>query len=468
MKNSIIRIAAVLLTFNLAANVYSANIHSAQKYWKKAYSELEYYELKTNRSFSSQVKKTNCFYVINSTYDIRGEIINIPERSVLYFTDGGGLKHGIVIISDNSHLIGGIFEFSPEDVSYYLYSNNRMSSPIIIKDASNIIIEKCIFIYKSKEERPAPSITVYGKRRECHKIIIKDNSFDVSGVGFFCNVKNSLIENNLFKNTIRAIRVETMYDAPPYRNPANITIENNNIEGQDKVLARPLVWISGVKGVFFKNNKIESSTNALFIYCGDGNMALETVHVNNNKFTIRKNDKLDGHFRRCVWVRGKSYPFQKKGKTFGDNVLISGNMFISNEDCTLNKIPYLRAIDVNFVNDIIVCNNIAENFSTFVSLSDDYKDLYERCTCISIINNNVSKTYETPIRVSTDIRHCQIVENLFNCCNENGNYLIDLSKISRITVTDNRLLVPQGKTGYIKIGAGFNKVGINNVVENKE
>ncbi len=445
------------------SNSFSADYLSPKEYYKEHYPDLIYHVVNPHTSIDSELIKKNCFYVISSIHDLKGEILTVPEGSVLYFiSEDSGFKKGIVSLSNDCHVIGGTFSFSPGDVDYYLYPGSKMNTPLLIEDVSNVIIEQCHFNYITDEDRPAPSLVVYGNEKQCNNIIIRDNTFNVSGVGFFCDVKNSIIENNIFSNIVRALRIETLYDRKPYRSPDNITIKNNTITGQDRALSRPLIWISGVRRVFFMNNNVNSSTDELFLYCGDGNIALDTIIVSGNSFTLRESTIVKNIYKHCISVRGKSYPYQQKGTTLGSNVIIKNNSFLSEEPCALTHSKHYRAIAVNFVKDISVNNNSSINFSSFISFSDDFKDLYERCTNVSICGNIIRSTYENAFRFSTDINSCYIDGNNIEFCNESSGYHLDLQKLSDMQITNNKIVIPKSYNKRViktKLSVGVKRSG---------
>ena len=103
-----ILISSILLTVLSAISLFSqpaTSYEEAEKWGKSMYAELEKenvahpmrYVILTNRSsFGKQVLQPNTIYEIQSTIDLQGATVSIPERCILLF-NGGSLKNGRIV-----------------------------------------------------------------------------------------------------------------------------------------------------------------------------------------------------------------------------------------------------------------------------------------------------------------------------------------------------------------------------------
>ena len=109
-----ILISSILLTVLSAISLFSqpaTSYEEAEKWGRSMYAELEKenvahpmrYVILTNRSsFGKQVMQPNTIYEIQSTFDLQGATVNIPERCVLLF-NGGSLKNGRIVGNETQY-----------------------------------------------------------------------------------------------------------------------------------------------------------------------------------------------------------------------------------------------------------------------------------------------------------------------------------------------------------------------------
>lgn len=389
--------------------------------------------------FRTQITQTNTVYVISEMFDLKGDIVELPEGATLRFMDGGGIEHGILKLSNGCKVVGGKFCFSPSDADMILYPGQKMNSPIVAIDASDITIEGTSFFYNAEPNTGIPCITVYGKERCCKNIKISHCEFNGTGIGVYSNVDGVRISENRFENSTQTLSVETLYDMRPYRHPKNVKFVNNSVSSSVPNLTYPIFWLSGVEGLEIGNNQIATASDAIMLYCGDGNIAMDKVTIRKNTFELSKRGPDDTIWKHCIIVRGKSFPYQKEGVNFGNSITVSNNEFISQENCTETHNTKNRAISITWCNDITVKNNRATGFSSFVVIADVYKGYHESATNISISNNKVIDTYDKPILILEEISSCSVKRNRLVNCNVMDDVTRPLKELKSSVLSRNRI-----------------------------
>lgn len=380
--------------------------------------------LTIKESFQTQISKSNTVYVVSDLFDLNGAIVIIPEKVPLRFTEGGGIRHGILKLSSGCKICGGYFEFSENDALLNIYRDQKMNSPIVVVDASDITIDGAHFFYDAEPNRGYPSVAIYGKELCCTNITIKQCAFSGTGIGVYSNVEGVKIYGNEFENSTHTLSVETLYDHRPYRHPKHVLFSKNTVHNTIPNLQYPIFWLIGVEGLEVRNNHIVTASDAIMLYCGDGNIAMERVSIRKNSFEILKRGPEDNSWKHCIIVRGKSFPYQKEGLNFGDNIVISNNKFLSHNNSVEDHNIKTRAISITWCKDITIKNNQATGFSNFVTIADVFKGYHESVTKVSISNNRVIDTYDKPILIPEEVKNCSIKRNkLMNC-----NVLEDTTK----------------------------------------
>lgn len=392
-------------------------------------------------SFQAQISKSNTVYVVSDVFDLNGAIIDIPEKVILRFTEGGGIRHGILKLSNGCTIIGGNFEFSENDALLKIYRDQKMNSPIVVVDASDITIDGARFFYDSEPNRGYPSVAIYGKELCCTNITIKQCVFSGTGIGVYSNVDGVKIHGNEFENSTHTLSVETLYDQRPYRHPKNVVFSKNTVHNTIPNLQYPIFWLSGVEGLEVRNNNIVTASDAIMLYCGDGNIAMERVSIRSNSFEMLKSEREDNSWKNCIMVRGKSFPYQKEDLNFGDNIVISNNVFFSHDDSVEDHNMKTRAISITWCKDITVKNNRATGFSNFVVIADVFKGYHESVTCVSISNNSVIDTYDRPILITEEVRSCNVKGNKLINCNVLEDATKPLDKLKSSVLKRNKIQV---------------------------
>ena len=268
--------------------------------------------LKDSVSLKTLITQKNTVYVISDIFDLKGAVVEIPEGTTLRFTDEGEIRHGILKLSSRCRVIGGKFLFSTNDAELFLYNGQRMNSPIVAIDASDIRIEGSRFYYETEPNTCYPCIAIYGKELCCTNIRVKKCLFSGTGVGLYSNVEGAIITDNVFENSSQTLAVETLYDNRPYRHPKNVKFSSNTVTSSTPNLTFPLFWLSGVEGLNISKNRIVTASDAIMLYCGDGNIAMESVTIRKNTFEIAKRKENDDSWKHCIMVRGKSFHIRRK------------------------------------------------------------------------------------------------------------------------------------------------------------
>lgn len=394
-------------------------------------------------SFKTQILRKNTVYVISDIIDLQGAIVAIPEGVTLQFTEGGEIRHGIVKLSSGCKVVGGIFRFSTNDANLFLYREQKMSSPIVAIDVSDIRIEGTSFFYDAAPNTGYPCITIYGKNLCCSNITVKKCQFFRTGVGVYSNVDGAIISDNIFDNSAQTLSVETLYDNRPYRHPKNVKFLRNTVYSNIPNLTYPPFWLSGVEGLELSKNHIVTASDAIMLYCGDGNIAMERVTIRKNTFEISKRKPGDDTWKHCIMVRGKSFPYQKEGLNFGNDIVISDNDFLSHDNSVETLGFKNRAVSITWCNDITVKNNQATGFSNFVVVADTFKGYRESVTHITISKNKVIDTYDKPILITEEIGNGSIKRNKLLNCNVAEDVTKPLKELKSSVLTRNKIQIKQ-------------------------
>lgn len=395
--------------------------------------------LKDSVSFKTQITQKNTVYVISDIFDLRGAIVEIPEGITLRFTDEGEIRHGILKLSSRCRIIGGKFHFSTNDAELFLYNGQRMNSPIVAIDASDIRIEGSSFYYDTESNTCYPCIAIYGKELCCKNIRVKKCVFFRTGIGVYSNVEGTVISDNVFENSSQTLAVETLYDNRPYRHPKKVEFSSNTVTSSTPNLTYPLFWLSGVEELEISKNHIATASDAIMLYCGDGNIAMQSVTIRKNTFEIAKREADDDSWKQCIMVRGKSFPYQKEGLNFGNGIMISDNVFLSHDN-TVETLSFKnRAISVTWCKDITVKNNRATGFSNFLVVADVFKGYRESATHITISNNKVEDTYDKPILITEEIGRGSIKRNILKNCNVADDATKPLKGLKSSVLTRNKI-----------------------------
>ena len=390
-------------------------------------------------SFKTQITRKNTVCVISGIIDLKGAIVDIPEGVTLKFTEGGEIRHGIVKLSTGCKVVGGIFRFSTNDAELYLYREQKMNSPIVAIDASDISIEGTCFFYNAEPNTGSPCVVIYGTDYCCTNIKIKKCVFNGTGIGVYSNVDGATISENIFDNSTHTLSVETLYDKRPYRNPKNVRFLSNTVTNTTPNLTFPIFWLSGVESLEISKNHIVTASDAIMLYCGDGNIAMDRVTIRKNTFEISRRKPSDDSWKHCIMVRGKSFPYQKEGLNFGNGILIADNDFLSHDNSVETLGFKNRAISITWCNDITVKNNRAAGFSNFVVVADTFKGYCESVTHITISKNKVIDTYDKPILITEEIGNGSIKRNKLVNCNVAEDVTKPLKELKSSVLTRNKI-----------------------------
>lgn len=381
--------------------------------------------------------------------NLRGKSWDVPNEICIDFCNHS-IINGSLNLGNKNTILNGRFVNKNELTYRRTHYDGRIIDYCVslsIIDKEECVVRACEFFSNIDSLSILPTenlgIMVYGtKDNGCVDIKIEDCKFEGCSCNFFSNVSSSNISKCEFNCPKHMLSVETIYNLEhdgEYSPPRDIVISDCSFVTKDSDPKEPPLWISGVEDLLFINNYCESDNRIMMLYCGDFDMGIRNVKIENSKFLVLPTD--NSHFDAVpITCRGKSYKWPST--TDLHNSILFNRCTVERKSADTNQSNgVLRGINAGLIENFNVSNSEFVGFVESIAIYDSYRGIHYKTTEAEV-KDCIFRKSKMPLAFedfegTPDFRRLVFKGNSIEKSIDNENLLTILSSYGNCMISDN-------------------------------